>query len=160
MSTTTAIVYTRLDVGSTFTLYLPAVEPSKEQTATGFAPRTAGPRKRILVVDDNVDSAEMMVLLVESWGHEAFHASDGPGAVTMAHELGPDIVLLDIGLPGMDGYEVAARLRDDPLTESARIIAVSGYGQDADRLKSRAAGCDEHLVKPVDIPSLAKVLRR
>jgi signal transduction histidine kinase len=155
--------------GSTFALRIPAVDaakvgadaaavPSSGRKASGVASTKA--RKRVLVVDDNVDSAEMMVLLVASWGHEAFHASDGPGAVAMAHDLAPDVVLLDIGLPGMDGYEVAARLRDDPLTESARIIAVSGYGQDADRLKSRAAGCDEHLVKPVDIPSLAKVLGR
>jgi signal transduction histidine kinase len=154
--------------GSTFALRIPSVHAAAADTDAAMAPSSgrkapggAAPatRKRVLVVDDNVDSAEMMVLLVQSWGHDAFHASDGPGAVAMAHELGPDVVLLDIGLPGMDGYEVAARLRDDPLTEAARIIAVSGYGQDADRLKSRAAGCDEHLVKPVDLKSLAKAFR-
>ena len=112
----------------------------------------------MLVVDDNVDSAEMLVTLVENWGHEAFHAEDGCRAVTMAQELRPSIVLLDIGLPGLDGYEVAARLRSDPVTQGARIIAVSGYGQASDRMKSRAAGCDEHLVKPVDMKALARIL--
>ncbi len=151
-----------LGKGSTFTIRLPAVEPIVTKTPASSAPAAPGTggKKRVLVVDDNIDSAEMMVALAETWGHEAFHASDGRGAVTMAQELRPDVVLLDIGLPGMDGYEVAARLRDDPRTNAARIIAVSGYGQDADRLKSRAAGCDEHLVKPVDIPSLARLLGR
>lgn len=152
--------------GSTFVLHIPAADAATDSGAASAVGNVAdlaaltAKRKRILVVDDNVDSAEMMVMLAQSWGHEAFHANDGPKAVTMAHELRPDIVLLDIGLPGMDGYEVAARLRDDPVTESARIIAVSGYGLDADRLKSRAAGCDEHFVKPVDIPSLARLLGR
>jgi CheY-like chemotaxis protein len=150
--------------GSTFTLRLPAIEPGAAAPApaadeVALSSGRVKTKKRVLVVDDNVDSAEMMVALAENWGHEAFHAVDGRGAVAMAHELRPDVVLLDIGLPGMDGYEVAARLRDDPVTQGARIIAVSGYGQDSDRLKSRAAGCDEHLVKPVDLGSLARVLR-
>jgi CheY-like chemotaxis protein len=147
-----------------FTLRVPAVttavsqaEQASDEKATSRVKN--GAKKRVLVVDDNVDSGEMMVALAETWGHEAYHAVDGRSAVAMADELQPDIVLLDIGLPGMDGYEVAARLRDNPLTQQARIVAVSGYGQDADRLKSRAAGCDEHLVKPVDIPSLARVLK-
>jgi signal transduction histidine kinase len=153
-----------LGKGSMFTLRVPAVttavsqaEQASDEKATSRVKN--GAKKRVLVVDDNVDSGEMMVALAETWGHEAYHAVDGRSAVAMAHELQPDIVLLDIGLPGMDGYEVAARLRDNPLTQQARIVAVSGYGQDADRLKSRAAGCDEHLVKPVDIPSLARVLK-
>jgi signal transduction histidine kinase/CheY-like chemotaxis protein len=150
--------------GSTFTLRLPAIEPGAAAPAptadeVALSSGRVKTKKRVLVVDDNVDSAEMMVALAENWGHEAFHAVDGRGAVAMAHELRPDVVLLDIGLPGMDGYEVAARLRDDPVTQGARIIAVSGYGQDSDRLKSRAAGCDEHLVKPVDLGSLARFLR-
>jgi len=150
-----------LGKGSTFTLRLPAVAAPPLPTAAAVPAATgvaAGAKKRVLVVDDNVDSGEMLVALLENWGHEAFHAVDGVSAVAMAHELTPDIVLLDIGLPGMDGYEVAARLRLDPATQHARIVAVSGYGQDSDRIKSRAAGCDEHLVKPVDLAVLGRVI--
>jgi signal transduction histidine kinase len=153
-----------LGKGSTFTLRLPIVDPPAAEVQPVASPaaagRASGQRLRVLVVDDNVDSAEMMVAVAESWGHEASYASDGHSAVTKARELRPDVVLLDIGLPGMDGYEVAARLRDDPITHGARIIAVSGYGLEADRRKSHAAGCDEHLVKPVDMASLARVLGR
>lgn len=146
--------------GSVFTLRLPAADPARAPRAPEPPTRATFVKKRVLVVDDNVDSAEMMVALAQSWGHEALHAGDGRAAVAMAHELAPDIVLLDIGLPGMDGYEVAAKLRVDPVTQRARIIAVSGYGLDSDRLKSHAAGCDEHLVKPVDLKQLARVLGR
>jgi signal transduction histidine kinase len=153
-----------LGKGSTFTLRLPAVDSSRAvlrpSAAPSLAERARGPRKRVLIVDDNVDSAEMMAALADSWGHDASYATDGLCAVTMAREIRPDIVLLDIGLPGMDGYEVAMRLRDDAATHDARIIAVSGYGLEADRVRSHAAGCDEHLVKPVDIASLARVLGR
>jgi CheY-like chemotaxis protein len=149
-----------LGEGSVFTLRLPAAAPSVRPAPVAQPARAPLVKKRVLVVDDNVDSAEMMVALAQNWGHEAFHAGDGRSALAMAHELGPDVVLLDIGLPGMDGYEVAAKLRIDPVTQGARIIAVSGYGLDADRVKSHAAGCDEHLVKPVDIKKLALVLGR
>lgn len=150
-----------LGKGSTFTLRIPAVAAGREVPSKPVPPPIAvTKRKRVLVVDDNTDSAEMLVMLAESWGHEAFRAADGRSAVAMAHELAPDVVLLDIGLPGMDGYEVAASLRTDPKTVGARIIAVSGYGQDADRLKSRAAGCDEHLVKPVAMHEIERVLGR
>ena len=114
---------------------------------------------RVLVVDDNIDAAEMMVELVSIWGHEAHHAADGEYAVTLARQLRPAIVLLDIGLPGMDGYQVAAALRADPRTSTARIIAVTGYGLEADRKNARAAGCDDHLVKPVEPEALERVLR-
>lgn len=150
--------------GSRFSIRLPAIT----RDAVGSVPivedevsaaRAAEPgSKRILVVDDNIDSGEMMVDVTQSWGHEAHLAPDGPQAVAMARELRPDVVLLDIGLPGMDGYQVAARLREEPLTRGACIIAVSGYGQDSDRLKSRAAGCDAHLVKPVDLKTLRRHL--
>lgn len=150
-----------LGKGSTFTLRLPAIAKGKVSPSKAPPPAVApSKKKRVLIVDDNTDSAEMMVMLAESWGHEAFRADDGRAAVSLALEIVPDVVLLDIGLPGMDGYEVAAKLRTDPKTLAARIIAVSGYGQDADRLKSRAAGCDEHLVKPVNLRELERVLGR
>ncbi len=148
-----------LGKGSVFSIRLPRVEaPDAADADAAVKPAGAPHRKRVLVVDDNVDSAEMMVLLAETWGHEAFHAGDGHLAVEMARELIPDVVLLDIGLPGLDGYEVAAALRKDPLTRTARIIAVSGYGQDSDRQKSRAAGCDEHMAKPVNLVDLQRAL--
>ena len=145
--------------GSIFSLRLPrASAPQASESAgpaTAEKPRT---KKRILIVDDNLDSAEMMVDLMCSWGHEAVHAADGPSAVARALEWGPDVVLLDIGLPGMDGYEVAAKLRTHEVTRESRIVAVSGYGLESDRMKSRAAGCDQHLVKPVDLRALAHAL--
>ena len=113
---------------------------------------------KILVVDDNIDAAEMMVELVSIWGHEAHHAADGEHAVALARELCPAIVLLDIGLPGMNGYEVAAALRADPRTRTAKIIAVTGYGLESDRTSARDAGCDDHLVKPVEPEALERVL--
>jgi CheY-like chemotaxis protein len=114
---------------------------------------------RVLIVDDNIDAAEMMVELVSIWGHEAHHAADGADAVALALELLPSIILLDIGLPGMDGYQVASALRADPRTRGAKIIAVTGYGLDSDRKSARAAGCDDHLVKPVEPEALERVLR-
>jgi signal transduction histidine kinase len=142
--------------GSTFTLRLPACAPPR--VASVAPPRVVGASKRVLVVDDNIDSAEMLVEVASRWGHRAVYAADGPHALRLAEELRPDIVLLDIGLPGMDGYEVASHLRGSERTRDAQIIALSGYGQEDDRKKSRAAGCDGHLVKPVDMKQLANLL--
>jgi len=142
--------------GSVFTLRLPTAHPP---AAAPISPsRQPVSRKRILIVDDNVDSGEMLVEVIARWGHEAVHAVDGPQALHIADQLRPEVVLLDIGLPGMDGYEVASKLRGSPVTRDAQIIALSGYGQDDDRKKSRAAGCDDHLVKPVDMKRLAQLL--
>jgi CheY-like chemotaxis protein/anti-sigma regulatory factor (Ser/Thr protein kinase) len=142
--------------GSVFTLRLPKSDPPAAIRAS--IARGPASRKRILVVDDNVDSGEMLVEVASRWGHHAVHAVDGPQALRLADELRPEVVLLDIGLPGMDGYEVASHLRGSPLTREAHLIALSGYGQDDDRKKSRAAGCDDHLVKPVDMKRLAQLL--
>jgi two-component system CheB/CheR fusion protein len=109
-------------------------------------------------VDDNLDSGEMLAALLEAWGHQSLHVADGQAALDAVAKRVPDIVLLDIGLPDMDGYEVAARIRASYDLQQVRIIALSGYGQDEDRRKSRAAGCDDHLVKPVDIAKLESVL--
>ncbi|HEY2035996.1 MAG TPA: response regulator [Steroidobacteraceae bacterium] len=106
-------------------------------------------KRRLLVVDDNRDAAESMSMLLEMWGHEVAFAYDGPSALQTAEQLQPQAVFLDIGLPGMDGYEVAARLRELPQARNAILIAITGYGQEDDRLRSRRAGIDHHLVKPV-----------
>jgi CheY-like chemotaxis protein len=145
--------------GSAFTIFLPAMAAPQSTTDAGAAPLPSPvATKRVLVVDDNSDSGEMLVELMKNWGHDAAHVGDGPAALRAVAERVPDIVLLDIGLPGMDGFEVAARLRASPATRSIRIIALSGYGQEEDRKRSRAAGCDDHLVKPVEMKQLARAL--
>jgi CheY-like chemotaxis protein len=113
---------------------------------------------RLLVIDDNRDAAESMSMLLEMWGHEVAFAYDGPSALRTAERWQPEAVFLDIGLPGMDGYEVAERLRELPQTKSAVLIAITGYGQEDDRLRSRRAGIDHHLVKPVSPDALQSLI--
>ena len=138
--------------GSEFTVRLPAAtKPGRSPADRGRRRRSAGGEaSRILVVDDNVDTARGMARLLKLLGHDVQTAHDGPSALDAARTLRPEFVLLDIGLPGMDGYEVARRLRRGGVLQGAVIIAVSGYGQDEDRRRSREAGFDHHLVKPVD----------
>ena len=107
-----------------------------------------GPRK-VLIVEDNADQAETLKLLLSLKGHRLEVADTGPAAVELARRQRPDVVLLDLGLPGYDGIEVARRLRAEH-GERMRIIAVSAYGADSDRLQSAEAGCELHLVKPAD----------
>ena len=119
---------------------------------------TAGRALRILVVDDNVDSAESLAMLLQTVGHEVQTAHDGPTGLTAALGFRPDAVLLDIGLPKMDGYEVARRIRLAPQLATTPLIALTGYGQESDRQRSREAGFDHHLVKPVDFENLLRIL--
>ena len=128
------------------------------QTLSEGREKGSDPGWRLLVVDDNVDSADSIAMLLQVSGHEVRVAYSGPEALETAVEYQPDIVLLDIGLPGMNGYEVARRLRDHPDLKKAKLMAVTGYGQDADRVQSREAGFDYHLVKPVDPQKLQEVL--
>ncbi|MBI2891928.1 MAG: response regulator [Deltaproteobacteria bacterium] len=107
---------------------------------------------RILVVDDNEDSADLMAEVLRGLGHDVRTALDGPTALDLAVDFRPQVALLDIGLPGMDGYEVARRLRE--LDDDVRVIAVTGFSRDGDRARSLAAGFDAHLVKPVDLEAL------
>lgn len=120
--------------------------------------RQAAPKRRLLVVDDNKDAAESMSMLLEMWGHEVAFAYDGPSALATAEQWQPEAVFLDIGLPGMDGYEVAERLRELPHAKDAVLIAITGYGQDDDRQRSRRAGIDHHLVKPVAPDALRNLI--
>ena len=115
-------------------------------------------KRRILVVDDNVDAAESLAMLLRLGGNEVQIAHEGPAALRLAHEIPPDIVLLDLGMPLMDGYEVAQRLRQDPAVDGALIVALTGWGQEEDRRRSAAAGFDLHLVKPVEPSALQRVL--
>jgi CheY-like chemotaxis protein len=121
-------------------------------------PRKADKLLRILVVEDNRDSADSLRLLLELSGHEVAVAYTGHDGVRAAEQCQPDVVLCDIGLPGLDGYGVARRLRDNPTTAKARLIAVTAYGQDEDRRRSHEAGFEQHLVKPVDPDALQRVL--
>ena len=114
----------------------------------------------MLVVDDSTDAAESMALLLGLQGHEVRTAHDGASALQTAEAFHPEVVLLDIGLPGMDGCEVARRLRRLPGAAGAVLVAVTGWGQEEDRRRSAAAGFDHHLVKPVEPDALAAVLAR
>jgi CheY-like chemotaxis protein len=116
-------------------------------------------RLRVLVVEDDPDCASSTAMLLKATGHEAHVGADGPSGVRKARELAPDVVLLDLGLPGMSGYEVARRLRAD-CEKPPFIIAMTGYGQEEAVRRSREAGIDLHLVKPVDPAALGGVLKR
>ena len=112
----------------------------------------------MLVVDDNVDAAETLALLLEASGHDVRTAYDGPTAVEAALDYRPNVVLLDIGLPGLDGFEVAKRLRQQPALESVVLVAMTGYGQESDRQRSQDAGFDHHLVKPASFGKVQQIL--
>ncbi len=145
--------------GSEFTVRLPAASrpTTPDVTLAGGSARESR-KARILVVDDNVDTAQGMVRLLSLIGHEATSAYDGHEALAVARAFRPEFILLDIGLPGMDGYEVAARLRQDDDCKSAVIIAVSGYGQDEDRRRSIEVGFDHHFIKPLDHDALLSLI--
>jgi len=113
---------------------------------------------RVLLVDDNRDAALSLHLLLEAWGHAARVAHDGAQALEMAEVFKPQVVLLDIGLPTMHGFEVARRLRKIPACQNCLLIAVTGWGQEADRAQSKAAGINHHLVKPVEADALQSLL--
>ena len=121
------------------------------QRKSGATPRAGC---RILVVDDNRDAAEATKVLLELGGHEVKMVGDGSEALASAPVFAPDVVLLDIGLPMMDGYQVAQRLREVAQTRASCLIALTGYGQPADRERARVAGFDHHLTKPADPDAL------
>jgi PAS domain S-box-containing protein len=148
--------------GSEFIVRLPAMAGREARTFESEAPqdRPASAPRRVLVVDDNVDAAESIAKLLRLAGHEVECVYDGPQALQGATRSRPDVVVLDIGLPGMDGYEVARRLRTLPQFRHTALIALTGYGQDSDRQSSRQAGFDHHLTKPVDPDVLERLIAR
>ncbi len=146
-------------LGATFTMYLPAVEATPPSSQRQRAPEPASVRsaitRRVLVVDDNEDAAEMLAEVLRSHGCEVHVAYDGASALVLAAQIVPDLAFLDIGLPVMDGYELAQRLRALPTWRDVRIVALTGYGHEQARLRVAAAGFDLHLVKPVNLKMLA-----
>ncbi len=146
--------------GSEFIVRLPCMPAESVLDAKSAATRVRPPRtpRRVLVVDDNVDAAESLELLLRSMGHTVFVAYDGPSAIELAESERPDVILLDIGLPGMDGYETAKRLKSNPRTSSAACIALTGYGQEEHRQRSLALGFVAHLTKPVETETLSRLM--
>ncbi len=147
--------------GSTFTVRLPAADcdiPARPGAAGPASRDGSRPRPRVLVVDDSADTARAMARLLGVEGYDVRVAHDGRAALDAAREHRPDVILLDIGLPGMNGYEVARAVRRDPDLAGVTLIAISGYGQDHDRRRSLDSGFDHHLVKPVDYGVLYELL--
>ena len=150
-----------IDQGSTFTVILPtAASPVPEPHTIQSQPvALAKPAShRIMVVDDNVDAAETLVMLLDLSGHDARAAFGGQEALDVAMAFRPEVVFLDIGLPDMDGYEVARQLLADPATASARLIALTGWGSERDIQKTKKAGFHAHLTKPVDPEAVEALL--
>lgn len=146
--------------GSTFTvrLPLPVADEAIESESVDTKP-TASIRRRVLVVDDNRDGAKLMAMMLQIMGSEVETSHDGLEAVEKAQEFRPEIILMDIGLPGLNGLEATRRIREMDFARRVTIIALTGWGQESDRMQSHAAGCDGHLVKPVNIADLEKLLK-
>ena len=151
-----------LGTGSIFVVSLsvdqPAALPFPIPETSSVAPQPAGETLRVLIVDDNLDAAATLEMLVQRSGYQTWTAHTGPEAVAAAIAHRPDVVLLDIGLPGFDGYEVAQQIRRQPLLRHMALVAMTGYGQDADRRRSQAAGFDHHLTKPADFKKVQLIL--
>jgi CheY-like chemotaxis protein len=152
--------HSSLGQGSEFVVRLPkALTPTPQSPSTPEeTAEPPGPSLRVLVVDDNLDTARTLAMLLEASGHDVRMVHDGPTALEAALNYGPNVVLLDIGLPGLDGYEVAKRLRQRPVFQNVVLVAMTGYGQEADRQRSQEAGFDHHLVKPVDFGKVGQIL--
>jgi PAS domain S-box-containing protein len=151
-----------LGLGSEFVVELPALPASLDdgrlETVTLAGSRSAGSSLRVLVVEDNQDTAESLAAMIEVWGHEVRVAFDGPTALDLSEHWTPDVIISDLGLPGVDGYELACRLRSRPRLGGAVLIALSGYGREEDKRRALDAGFDHHLTKPPDLNALANLL--
>jgi len=145
-------------LGAEFTITLPGLCEPPPQAAGKTARKVAAIPRRVLVVDDNVDSADMVALLLKLSGHQVRLAHTGPDALTAAEDFLPELILLDIGLPGMNGYEVARHLRQQPQFAATVLAALTGYGQESDRQRSKEAGFDLHYVKPLAPKTLEQLV--
>ena len=155
----TVMAYSALGRGSEFVVRLPmVVSPASKPLPPKETAEPTGPSLRVLVVDDNVDAAQSCAMLLKFSGHQVRMAHTGPTALEAALDYRPNVVLLDIGLPGMDGYEVAKRIRQQPVLQNVVLVAMTGYGQDTDRQRSQEVGFNAHLVKPVDFGMVLQIL--
>lgn len=155
------VVSDGVDEGTTFSITLPillAASAAPASKAEAQGPSKATPKRRVLVVDDNDDAAELLSVVVEMLGNEVRTAGDGQSALDAAEEFLPDVVLMDLGMPKMDGYEAARRMRQQPWGKSLTLVALTGWGQAEDRRRTREAGFDHHLVKPADANALQALL--
>jgi len=153
-----------IGMGSTFTVELPVLRTSAQQPPApeaggDDAGQTGQGGRRVLLVDDNLDAMEMMAFLLAEMGYEAHTTADATGIVELALAQRPDVIVLDIGLPNVDGYEVARMLKQHPVLKSTRLVAHTGYGSPEDRRKAHEAGFDAHLVKPAELDDLEKALQ-
>ncbi len=149
--------------GSELVISLPAAAEQAVPPELGQARREATasrPHRRIVIVDDNRDASELLAGALTEMGHEVGLAHDGPSGLARVVELSPDVVFLDIGLPGMDGYALARRLRQHPGLEAVRLVALTGYGDSAAQQRSAAAGFDDHLIKPATLERIAALIER
>ena len=153
---------TGLGHGSIFRIRLPCAAAQEKSSDTLKLPgkHESVHGRRILVVDDNVDGATMLAMMLSFSGHDTQCTFSGPKALEIAVEFNPDVIFLDIGLPGMDGYEVAQRIRANPQLKDIVLVALTGWGSEADRLRSKNAGFDEHLTKPVEPAAFDELLAR
>ena len=145
--------------GATLTVRLPAIEaPEAAVAAMPAEPSPVRPSRKVMLVDDNADGREMYGLVLQAEGHEVFEVDDGLAALSAFRRDRPDVAVIDLGLPGLDGYEVARRLRAEPGGAAVILIALTGYGSPEDRERSRAAGFDRHLVKPAPPEELCRAV--
>ena len=139
-------------------MHLPVPKPAEPARGPSAPENARSGLRRILVVDDNVDGAKLLATLLRVTGHDVRHVYSGPECLALVEDFEPQAVLLDLGLPGMDGFEVARHLRRRPGADAVLLIALSGYGRDEDRRKTREAGFDHHFVKPADLEAIQRLL--
>jgi len=149
-----------LGKGSEFVVRLPRLAVSGAQSKPATPAQPNGPLRRVLVVDDNRDSAESMAMVLAMLGHETRAVHDGRQALEVAETFQPDVILLDIGMPGMNGYDTCRRIRAQPWASRMMLVAMTGWGHEDDRKRSQEAGFDHHLTKPVELESLKQLLGR
>jgi two-component system, sensor histidine kinase len=132
-------------------------EPRKDKTKSGSSQSTTR-RKRVLVIEDNLDSMRSLVMLLKYEGHDAEFAINGYAALKLAERFKPEVVILDIGLPDINGYDICKWLKQHSALKHARVIAVTGYGSETDKAKALAAGCERHITKPYDTNGLLALI--
>jgi len=147
--------------GSTFTVRLPVLESCPEPLLPEPPARAVDasvPKRRILVADDNRDTASSMAMIFKLSGNEVLAVHDGVEAVAAAERFRPEVILMDVGMPHLNGYEATRRIREQPWGRDTVIVALTGWGQESDRARSQEAGCDGHLVKPIQLSDLETLL--